>query len=102
MSRPKGLGWVNTSMSSCTRVDSLQGGPASVPLYIGRRSANTCPLHSKATPYAAESMSPFAHQMLAVFMHTLAIYVFLIVSLRVLGRRQLGQMTVVDLVVIII
>jgi uncharacterized membrane protein YcaP (DUF421 family) len=34
--------------------------------------------------------------------HTLAIYLFLIVMLRVLNRRQLGQLNVIDLIVIIL
>src|SRR5437762_7677761 len=34
--------------------------------------------------------------------HTVLIYLFLIVALRVLGHRQLGQLTVLDLVIIII
>ena len=37
-----------------------------------------------------------------VAVHTFAIYVFLILGLRFVGRRQLGQLTVVDLVVIIL
>ncbi len=42
------------------------------------------------------------HALLAVFLHTCAIYVFLILSLRFLGRRHLGQLTVLDLVIIIL
>ena len=33
---------------------------------------------------------------------TAAIYLFLIVALRLLGRRQLGQLTVIDLVVVLV
>jgi uncharacterized membrane protein YcaP (DUF421 family) len=37
-----------------------------------------------------------------VFFDTLAIYVFLIFAFRFLGRRQLGQLNVIDLVIILI
>lgn len=37
-----------------------------------------------------------------VALHTVAIYLFLIVGLRFVGRRQLGQLTIIDLVVIIL
>ena len=42
------------------------------------------------------------HVLLAVFLHTVAIYIFLIVSLRFMGRRHLGQLTVLDLVIVIL
>jgi uncharacterized membrane protein YcaP (DUF421 family) len=37
-----------------------------------------------------------------VALHTVAIYLFLITMLRLVGRRQMGQLTVVDLVIIIL
>jgi uncharacterized membrane protein YcaP (DUF421 family) len=37
-----------------------------------------------------------------VALHTFIIYVYLIVLVRVFGRRQLGQLTVIDLLVIIL
>ena len=42
------------------------------------------------------------HEILTVIWHTLFVYFFLIFMVRILGRRQLGQLNVVDLVVIII
>ncbi len=39
---------------------------------------------------------------LSVCAHTLVIYLFLIVGFRVLGRRHLAQLTVIDLVIIIV
>ncbi len=47
-------------------------------------------------------MYPTRHELLLVVMHTAAIYVFLMFMLHVIGRRQLGQLTVLDLVVIIL
>lgn len=41
-------------------------------------------------------------KLLEVAGSTAAIYLFLIVGLRVIGRRQLGQLTVLDLVVVLI
>ena len=40
--------------------------------------------------------------MLLVAWHTLAIYLFLIVMFRIVGRRQLAQLNVIDLVIILI
>jgi uncharacterized membrane protein YcaP (DUF421 family) len=40
--------------------------------------------------------------MALVAWHTLAIYLFLIVMFRLVGRRQLGQLNVIDLVIIVI
>ena len=40
--------------------------------------------------------------LIRVSLHTLAIYLFLIAGLRLVGRRQLGQLTVIDLIIIII
>ena len=40
--------------------------------------------------------------LIPVAFHTLAIYVFLIVALRATSRRQLGQLTVIDLTVVIL
>lgn len=37
-----------------------------------------------------------------VFLHTLAVYSFLILMLRFVSRRQIGQLTVIDLVIIIL
>jgi uncharacterized membrane protein YcaP (DUF421 family) len=34
--------------------------------------------------------------------HTIAIYLFLILTLRILGRRPLGQLTVIDLVIVML
>ena len=47
-------------------------------------------------------MSPQAENLLVVAGNTVCIYVFLTVSMRVLGRRQLGQLTALDLLVIIL
>jgi uncharacterized membrane protein YcaP (DUF421 family) len=46
-------------------------------------------------------LSPI-RSLLPPFLHTLIIYFFLIFSLRVVGRRQTGQLTVLDLVIIIL
>src|SRR5690349_25029534 len=43
-----------------------------------------------------------ANTVLPILGHTLAIYAFLIFGLRVLGRRQTGQLTVLDLTIIIL
>ncbi len=43
-----------------------------------------------------------ARELLAPFGQTLALYAFLIAALRLLGRRQTGQLTVVDLTIIIL
>lgn len=40
--------------------------------------------------------------MLQPFLHTLAVYVFLVLAFRFLGQRQLGQMTAVDLAIILV
>lgn len=40
--------------------------------------------------------------LITVTYHTAAIYVFLILMLRFAGRRQLGQLTVIDLIIIIL
>ncbi len=45
--------------------------------------------------------SPGAH-LLPVIGHTLVIYLFLVLFFRLLGRRQMGQLGVVDLVVILV
>ncbi|HZO86875.1 MAG TPA: YetF domain-containing protein [Chthonomonadaceae bacterium] len=47
-------------------------------------------------------MRSFWMPLLPVALHTAAIYLFLIFALRALNRRTLGQLTVVDLVVVII
>src|SRR5207245_376999 len=49
-----------------------------------------------------ERMLHHARELLAPFGQTLALYAFLIAALRLLGRRQTGQLTVVDLVIIIL
>lgn len=43
-------------------------------------------------------MSPY----LTVALHTLIIYLYLILLVRLFGRRQLGQLTVIDLLVIVL
>lgn len=40
--------------------------------------------------------------LLAVAFHTLVIYLFLIAGLRLMGRRQMGQLTIIDLMIIIL
>jgi uncharacterized membrane protein YcaP (DUF421 family) len=45
---------------------------------------------------------PFVRSHLLVVSQTLAIYFFLIIGLRILGRRQMGQLTVFDLVILIV
>ena len=40
--------------------------------------------------------------MLIVIANTLCVYVFLVVSMRVLSRRQLGQLTALDLLILIL
>ena len=45
---------------------------------------------------------PTGAQLTLVVLHTAAIYLFLVLSLRLLARRLLGQLTVVDLVVVIL
>jgi uncharacterized membrane protein YcaP (DUF421 family) len=47
-------------------------------------------------------LPPIAFDLLAVAMHTAVIYIGLILGLRLIGRRQMGQLTVVDLVIIIL
>lgn len=47
-------------------------------------------------------MAPIARELLTVFVHTLILYLFLILSMRLLARRQMGQITVVDLVIILL
>lgn len=51
-------------------------------------------------------MNPFLHHelmvLIPVFWHTVVIYLFLIVMFRIVGRRQLGQLNVIDLVIIIL
>ena len=47
-------------------------------------------------------MPPSVETLLPVFVHTCAIYIFLIVMIRFCNRRQLGQLTVIDLVIIIL
>ena len=42
------------------------------------------------------------HEYETVALHTLIIYLYLVVLVRVFGRRQLGQLTVIDLLVIIL
>ena len=43
-----------------------------------------------------------AQELFTVFWHTLIIYAFLVVMFRIFGMRQLGQLDVVDLVILII
>src|SRR5579872_3533790 len=57
----------------------------------GRRSLSLAVLSERAM-----------RTILAVIIHTLVLYFFLIFCLRVVDRRQMGQMTVFDLVVIIV
>lgn len=45
---------------------------------------------------------PDLHGSLIIALKTLVIYAFLIAGLRVLGKRELGQMTIYDLVLIIV
>lgn len=45
---------------------------------------------------------PDASGLLMIAAKTAVIYVFLVIGLRVLGRRELGQMTVYDLVLIVV
>ena len=45
---------------------------------------------------------PHSISLLRTLVQTLALYLYLIVTLRVLGRRQLGQLTVLDLVILIL
>ena len=47
-------------------------------------------------------MSPIAQNMMIVAGSTLTIYLFLSVSMRLMSRRQLGQLTVLDLLIIIL
>ena len=42
------------------------------------------------------------YPLLPVTLHTILIYAFLMLMLRILGRRQLGQLTVLDFVVVIL
>ncbi|GAC1549472.1 MAG: DUF421 domain-containing protein [Herpetosiphon sp.] len=41
-------------------------------------------------------------QLIRVAMHTFLIYLFLIVGLRLMGRRHTGQLTIIDLIIIIV
>lgn len=47
-------------------------------------------------------MTPFLGDMWRVAWHTLAIFLFLVVTFRCVARRVLGQLTVIDLVVILL
>jgi uncharacterized membrane protein YcaP (DUF421 family) len=47
-------------------------------------------------------MPTWFQPMLMVFLHTVAIYLFLILMLRFVSRRPLGQLNVIDLVVIVV
>ena len=47
-------------------------------------------------------MIPAWQPMFLVAWHTLAIYLFLIVAFRIVGRRQLGQLNVIDLVILVV
>ena len=47
-------------------------------------------------------MNPIAKNMVVVAVSTLAIYVFLSVAMRLMSRRQLGQLTALDLLIIIL
>jgi uncharacterized membrane protein YcaP (DUF421 family) len=47
-------------------------------------------------------MLPPVQSLLPVSVHTLVLYLLLIVGLRVVGRRQMGQLNVVDLTIIIL
>ena len=47
-------------------------------------------------------MSFAQNPLLPVIAHSVVIYVFLMVLLHIIGRRQLGQLTVLDLVVVIL
>lgn len=47
-------------------------------------------------------MAENVHKLGIVVLHTLLIYVFLITMIRIFGRRQLGQLTLIDLVIILI
>ena len=53
-------------------------------------------------PFAAMHLPHATMQLLSVVLHTTVIYVFLMFMLHVIGRRQLGQLTVLDLVVVIL
>lgn len=44
----------------------------------------------------------FAMQFVPIAVNTLVIYLFLIVAVRIFGRRQLGQLTPIDVLVIIL
>lgn len=46
-------------------------------------------------------MTPYIRSLLPVAGHTAAIYVFLVVLIRFVGRRALGQLSVIDLVIVI-
>jgi uncharacterized membrane protein YcaP (DUF421 family) len=48
------------------------------------------------------SMPDYVRDLPVVALFTLTIYVFLILAFRLVGRRQLGQLTVIDLVIILI
>ena len=43
-----------------------------------------------------------AQKMGYVVLHTTVVYLFLIAALRILGRRQMGQLTIVDLAIILV
>jgi uncharacterized membrane protein YcaP (DUF421 family) len=47
-------------------------------------------------------MLHFRDPTLAVIGHTLVVYAFLIAGMRLLGRRQMGQLTVLDLVIVLL
>lgn len=47
-------------------------------------------------------LQPYLDQLTPIVLHTVVIYLFLILMLRCAARRQMGQLTVVDLVIIIL
>lgn len=51
---------------------------------------------------AMEIMSKLISELLPVIGHTVVIYLFLMIALRVAGRHQIGQLSVIDLVVLIL
>lgn len=47
-------------------------------------------------------LSPILVNLGYVAIHTVCIYLFLVLGLRFIGRRQMGQLTVIDLVIVIL
>src|SRR5437016_8093731 len=82
---PRGSGWLKISVNQCGNMDG-----------VAARRAETARAAQSSHP-----MIPPAYSLSQVATHTLVIYAFLMAALRLVARRQLGQLTAIDLVIIV-